>query len=227
MSYLQFCPIAKASELLCERWTLLILRELLMGGRRFNDFQRGMATISPSVLTKRLGELSDNGLIIRKKIPGQRGYEYFLTEMGKELAPIVQQIGEWGMRWTRGQIADAELDVELLMLYLERSIKPEKLPDGETVLCFNFTDLKQLGKWWLVVGDESVDLCTVDPGKEVDLWLNTDLRTMIEIWMGDLSCKAALREQRLQLIGPATLSQNITRWFSLSLFADIPPATEI
>merc|ERR1711879_289164 len=99
----------------------------LMGGTRFSDFQRGMAAISPTMLTKRLNELADHGLIIRKKIPGQRGYEYFLTEQGKELAPILQQVGEWGMRWTRAQIDDTELDLELLMLYLERSIQPDKL----------------------------------------------------------------------------------------------------
>ncbi len=227
MSYLQFCPVAKASEMLCEKWTLLVIRELLAGGKRFNDFQRGMAAISPTVLTKRLRELETHGLIIRRKIQGQRGYEYFLTEMGLELAPIIQQIGEWGMRWTRGQITDAELDIDLLMLYLERSIDPSRLPGGETTLCFNFTDLDDLPRWWIMVGPQGTDVCTVDPGKEVDIWFNTELRTMVEVWMGDLSYKSAIRDKKLQLVGPAALTNSVSQWMANSVFADIPPATEI
>ncbi|MAY41200.1 MULTISPECIES: helix-turn-helix domain-containing protein [unclassified Neptuniibacter] len=227
MPYLQFCPLAKASELLCEKWTLLIIRELLMGGKRFSDFQRGMSHISPTMLTKRLNELTDNGLVVRKKIPDQRGYEYFLTESGKELAPIIQQIGEWGMRWTRNQISDAELDIELLMLYLERSIDPNKLPGDNTTLCFNFSDLDKTPKWWIVVTDQHIDVCTVDPGKEVDIWFNTDLRTMIEIWMGDLSYKTAIRDKKLQLIGPSDLTNHVTRWMSNSAFSEIPAANQI
>jgi len=227
MHYLQFCPIAKASELLCEKWTLLIIRELLMGGKRFNDFQRGMAAISPTMLTKRLNELTSAGIVIRKKIPNQRGYEYFLTEQGKELAPIIHSIGDWGMRWTRGQITDAELDIELLMLYLERSIQPGKLPDSSTTICFNFTDRSHLAKWWLMVDDNRVDICTTDPGKEVDVWFNTDLRTMIEIWMGDISYKNAIRQQKLKVLGPSSLTSNVTSWMSNSNFADIPAANEI
>ncbi len=227
MSYLQFCPVAKASEMLCEKWTLLIIRELLAGGKRFNDFQRGMAAISPTVLTKRLRELEEHGLIIRRKIQGQRGYEYFLTDMGQELSPIIQQIGEWGMRWTRGQIADSELDIELLMLYLERSIDNSKLPGEQTTLCFKFNDLSQLSKWWILVSDQGTDVCTVDPGKEVDIWFNTDLRTMVEIWMGDLSYKAAIRDKKLQLIGPPALTNTVNQWMANSAFADIPSAAEI
>ena len=227
MQYLQFCPVAKASEILCEKWTLLIVRELLMGGTRFSDFQRGMAAISPTMLTKRLNELADHGLIIRKKIPGQRGYEYFLTEQGKELAPILQQVGEWGMRWTRAQIDDTELDLELLMLYLERSIQPDKLPGHRTTLCFNFSDIAQQPKWWIMVDGDSIDTCTADPGHEGDVWFNTELRTMIEIWMGDLSYKRAVRDDKLQLIGPRELVNNVSHWMANSTFADIPAADQI
>ena len=111
MEYGQFCPIAKALEILGERWTLLIVRELLMGSSRFNEMQRGLNLISPTILTKRLNELCNAGIVIRKKIPGQRGYEYFLTEMGRELLPVVTSIGEWGMRWARGKMDDSDLDL--------------------------------------------------------------------------------------------------------------------
>lgn len=198
-----------------------------MGGKRFNDFQRGMASISPTMLTKRLNELTDNGLVVRKKISGQRGYEYFLSESGKELAPIIQQIGEWGMRWTRSQLPDSELDIELLMLYLERSINPHNLPGDNTIISFNFSDQNQMAKWWIVVSNEEVDVCTVDPGKEVDIWFNTDLRTMIEIWMGYTTYKTAIRAQKLQLVGPSALTNNINSWMDSSVFAEIPAANEI
>ena len=97
MQYGQFCPIAKAMEILGERWSLLIVRELLMGARRFNELQRGLSLISPTILTKRLTDLADAGVIIRKKMHGQRGHEYFLTQMGQELMPVIMQVGEWGM----------------------------------------------------------------------------------------------------------------------------------
>lgn len=219
MNYGQFCPIAKASEILCERWTFLIVRELLMGGSRFTELQRGLTQISPTTLTKRLGELVDAGIVVRRKIPGQRGHEYFLTEAGKELLPVVTQLGEWGMRWARGQLVDADFDVELLMLYLTRSIVPEKLVGNETVIRFKFTDLEPLTYWWIVVRGDSVDVCVQDPGKEIDVYFTTDLRTMSEVWMGDRTYKSAISSNDLKIVGPTALTRNVTAWMSNSMFA--------
>ena len=148
MDYAQFCPVAKAAEILGEKWTLLIVRELLMGGTRFNELQRGLGLISPTILTKRLNDLAAAGVVIKKRIHGQRGHEYLLTAMGRELLPVVTQLGTWGMRWARGALQERDLDVELLMLYLQRSIKTEALPGKETVVRFTFSDLKLLGDWW-------------------------------------------------------------------------------
>ncbi|MGH8119805.1 MAG: winged helix-turn-helix transcriptional regulator [Gammaproteobacteria bacterium] len=227
MRYKQFCPVAKASELLGEKWTILIIREALMGATRFNEFQRGLPLISPTMLTKRLHELAKNGLLTRKRIPAQKGYKYYLTEAGKELFPVIKQLGDWGMRWARGQMEDSDLDVELLMLYLGRSIKPEKLPGEETIIQFNFSDLEKLGKWWIVVRNNDVDVCLEDPGKDVDVWFVTDLRTMIEVWMGDITYRQAIREKRLKLIGSPSLTSNVTRWMADSVYSGIPPAKEI
>ena len=227
MQYKQFCPIAKASELLGDKWTLHIIREALVGAKRFNELERGLGRISPAMLTKRLNELVINGLLIRKKISGQKGHEYFLTQAGRELAPLIRQLGDWGMRWARGQMENSELDVELLMLYLVRSIKTEKLPGGETIVQFNFVDLKKLGKWWIVVHDRDVDVCLQDPGRDVDVWFVTDLRTMIEVWMGDITYKQAIRGRRLKVIGPQSLTGNITNWMANSIYSGIPQASEI
>lgn len=227
MEYGQFCPIAKALEVLGERWTILIVREMLMGATRFNELQRGLNLISPTILTKRLNDLAESGIVIRKKIPGQRGYEYFLTEMGKELLPVVKTIGDWGMRWARGKMDDSDLDLELLMLYLQRSINPEKLPGNETVICFKFTDVEKFNEWWLVTDNNNVDVCVRDPGKDVDIYFTTDLRTMIMLWMGDIPYKTTINDGRLKLVGPSALTRDVGSWLTSSIFAGIPPATAI
>lgn len=227
MEYGQFCPVAKAMELLGEKWTMLILRELHMGATRFNELQRGLSLISPTVLSKRLNDLADAELILRKKIPGQRGYEYFLTQAGEETLPLLKGIGDWGMRWARGDVRDSDLDVELLMIYLQRSIKTDKLPGDESVIRFKFTDLKKLGDWWLLVKGCNVDICLEDPGREVDVYFTTDLRTMISCWMGDETYRAAIADRRLQLVGPSALTRNLQHWIADSIFAGIPPAREI
>ncbi len=137
--YGQFCPVAKAAEVLGERWTILIIRELLLGTTRFSDLQRALSQISPTLLTKRLNQLQDCGLVIRKKLPQQRRTEYHLTPAGRELLPVVIGLGEWGMKWARGQMSDDELDVELLMHDFSRRIDETQLPGGRTVIKFVFT----------------------------------------------------------------------------------------
>lgn len=227
MKYGQFCPISKALEVLGERWTLLVVRELLMGATRFNELQRGLSQISPTILTKRLNDLADSGIVLRKKIPGQKGYEYFLTERGKELESVVMSLGEWGMRWARGRMDDSDLDLELLMLYLQRSVEPTKLPGKETVIRFHFTDVDKYNQWWLVAADKNVDVCVRDPGKDVDIYFTTDLRTMVELWMGDINYKSVLGDGRLKLVGPSALTRDINSWLKPTMFSDIPPPTSI
>jgi len=183
--------------------------------------------ISPTILTKRLKELADAELIIRKNIPGQRGNEYFLTQSGKETLPLLTAVGEWGMRWARGDIRDSDLDVELLMLYLQRSIKTDMLPGNHSVIQIKFTDLKKLHTWWLLVKGCNVDICLEDPGQDIDIYLTTDLRTMVNCWMGDESYREAIIEKRMLLVGPSALTRNIQSWISDSIFAGIPSARQI
>lgn len=227
MEYGQFCPIAKSMEIIGERWTLLVLRELHMGATRFSELQRGLPLMSPTILTKRLKELADAEIIVRKKIAGQRGYEYVLTQAGKETLPLILAIGQWGMRWARGDLRETDLDVGLLMLYLQRSIKTGYLPGEQSVIQFKFTDLDRLNNWWLIVNGCNVDICLEDPGKEVDVYLTTDLKTMVQCWMGDKSYKSAIASKSMKVVGPSALTRNIREWIADSVFADIPPAYEI
>ena len=220
-AYGQFCPVAKATEIVGEKWTLLILRELLMGTHRFNDFQRSMSRISPTVLTKRLKQLEDKGIVTRKRVSGQKGHEYRLTPMGKELEPLVEQLAIWGQRWARGQMSDDELDVELLMWDIQRRIDTQKLPDGETVLAFMFADLDKHKNWWLVIDGEDVDLCTEDPGKDVDLYFASSLRTMVEVWQGDAELRDALRDEKIMTTGSTRLQRSLPDWFALCSYAGV------
>ncbi|GAB1266668.1 winged helix-turn-helix transcriptional regulator [Aurantivibrio infirmus] len=227
MQYGQFCPIAKAAEILGDKWSLLIVRELLMGGNRFNVLQRGLGGISPTILTKRLNDFAAQGILIKKKIQGQKGYEYFLTECGKELLPLVKEFGTWGMRWARDGMPESDLDAELLIMYLERSIVTDKLIGNESVIRFQFTDLEDIKTWWLVIKGDEVDACISDPGKDIDVYITTDLRTMIELWMGDLSYSSAIADKKFTIVGPTALTKNISSWMNCSIFEGIAPAKDI
>jgi len=224
IEYGQFCPVAKAAEVLGEKWTLLIVRELLLGSTRFSQLQRALARISPTVLNKRLNTLQEAGLIVRKRASDQKGYEYHLTEASRELLPIVHQISKWGMRWARGQMSNSELDVNLLMMDIERRVDRGKLPGGRTILKFQFTDLKRYGEWWIKIDGKDVELCTEDPGHDVDVYFTTDLRTMTEVWMGDTPVKQARAEKKLTVVGPPAYLKNLESWLGLYVYSDIRPA---
>lgn len=227
MEYGQFCPIAKASEIIGEKWTILIIRELLMGGSRFNELQRGLSLISPTLLSKRLDSLVEHGLVMKKKITGQKGYQYLPTDSCQQLLPILKSLGDWGMRWARSNLVEKDYDVELLMLYLQRSVVPDKLPGNEAVIRFKFTDIKEYPDWWMVVEGDNVDLCVNDPGKDVDIYFTSSVKTLTDVWMGENSYKRAIRDGDLTLIGDRVLTHNISSWLSNSIYADLPAASEI
>jgi len=219
--YGQFCPVAKASEIIGEKWTLLVLRELMLGTTRFNDFQRALSRMSPTLLARRLRGLEERGIIIRKKLSGRRGYEYRLTEAGKELGPLIEVLAVWGMRWARSQLTDDELDVEFLMRELQRRLQTRHLPDGQTVICMIFDELTKHKTWWLLVDGAVVDLCTDDPGKDVDLYINSSVQTIVEIWEGDLDVRTGLRNGSVKANGLRHLIRGMPDWFGVSLYKDV------
>jgi DNA-binding HxlR family transcriptional regulator len=223
MGYGQFCPIAKATELLGERWMLLILRELFLGSHRYSELQRGLSRISPSLLTKRLKELEQAGIVVRKSGQGRRGHDYYLTPAGKELKPLIENLAVWGMRWARGQLRDEELDVEFLMWDIQRRLLIDKLPDGETIFCFIFGDIERYNNWWLIVRDGNVDLCTKNPGLDVHLYIRSSLRTMVEIWEGDLALQTALNDERVRAQGNKHLAKTMPAWFGINPYSDVRP----
>lgn len=220
MNYGQFCPIAKATELLGERWTFLIIRELLMGGRRFSELQRGLGDISPALLAARLKSFEAGGLIVRRRINGQRGYEYYPTVACEELKPIIVALGEWGLCWARKTLGTDYLDIDLLLLYLERSVDPSQLPGTKTVIQFKFKDIPNQQDWWLLVSDGNVEVCINAPGCDVNVYFSTTARTMGEVWMGERSYRQALLSGDLIVEGDLDLTRRISSWLRPSIFAE-------
>jgi DNA-binding HxlR family transcriptional regulator len=218
--YGQFCPVAKAMELLDERWTLLVVRELMMGSRHFNALRRGVPRMSPALLSKRLQTLVRAGVVERWE-DGNR-VTYRLSPAGRELEPIVEALGRWGVRWIP-ELGDEDLDPHLLLWDMHRNIDAEAVPDGRTVIAFVFPDVAPpASRWWLVISDDGVDVCDEDPGHAVRVTVEAGLRTLTLIWRGDLSWAAALRSGELVLHGEPQARRALPRWFKLSTLAGTP-----
>lgn len=222
--YGQFCPVAKASEVIAERWTPLVLRELLCGSHRFNDIHRGVPLMSKSLLSKRLKELERTGLLVREPMDGSSGHGYFLTEAGDALWPIIEAIGVWGQRFVRSNFDDQDLDPSLLLWDMRRLIRPGHLPAGRVVIEFYFPNQPaNKRRWWLLKepASDDVELCLQHPGYDVNLEIRADLDTLTRIWMGDVEIAEALRSGALVLDGASTLKLSFQDWIGLSLFAGV------
>lgn len=219
--YGQFCPVAQALEIVGERWTLLVVRELLSGSRRFGEIQRGVPLMSPTLLSQRLTRLERAG-IVRKVATGRGRGAYEVTEAGRELWPVVECLGVWGQRWARQEVRPEHLDPGLLMWDMRRRLDLDAMPPGRTVIKFVFHgQLRGQPTWWLVIEDGDVDLCLSDPGYPVDVTVTADLRTMIHVWMGDIPLRAALRSPALTLAGPRHLVRAFPSWLKLNLLASV------
>ena len=222
-SYHQFCPVAKAMELLDERWTMLIVRELVCGSRRFNELRRGVPRISPALLSKRLQQLVRAGIVERQ--PDGSRVQYVLTPAGRELQPVVEALGTWGIRWI-GELGDDDLDPQLLLWDMHRNVDHEAVGDERTVVQFNFPDVPANTRhWWLVITPDEVDVCDVNPGYPVAATVSATLRRMVEIWRGDVTWSDALRSGGLEIHGPERLRRAVPRWFTLSSFAPVARPT--
>jgi DNA-binding HxlR family transcriptional regulator len=217
--YGQFCPVAKAMELLDERWTLLIVRELLAGTARFNDLRRGVPKMSPALLSKRLKSLSRAGVIERTDIDGRTSYA--LTACGRELAPVVEALGEWGLRWIP-EIGDDELDPHLLMWDIHRAIPIDAWPRARTVVAFRMTGVAaKSSRWWLMVSEGAADVCDFDPGYEVAATVETSLRTLIELWRGDVSWSRATLNGTVTIEGGTDARRAVPGWIGQSRMAAV------
>ncbi|WP_407179401.1 winged helix-turn-helix transcriptional regulator [Bradyrhizobium sp. STM 3562] len=222
--YNQFCPVSMAAEIICSRWTLLVLRELVIGSTRFNELRRGVPSMSPALLSKRLKELEAAGIVMRVAAEREPGvHEYRLTEAGTELRPIIEAIGVWGHRWVTTQATLKNLDASLLMWDIRRNINTDPMPPRRNTIQFIFRDrpVSERNYWLIVEPSKEVDLCLVDPGFDVDLYVSTDLQSMTEIWLGYRTIDQMSDDGRLVLTGSTTLTAGLRAWLKLSVFANL------
>ena len=221
-SYKQFCPVAMASEVLCNRWTIVLLRELCAGSTRFNDLRRGVPRMSPALLSTRLKELETHGILVRTLVQKRPElFEYRLTPAGVELESVVEAIGIWGHRWVETEPGLENLDAGLLMWDMRRGLNVTPLPPRKITIQFVYPELSKAEQncWLLIDPKHGVDLCSVDPGFDVDLFTRCDLRTMTAIWMGLDTVSKAIADDRLLLIGDKDVADKMQLWLGLSPFA--------
>jgi DNA-binding HxlR family transcriptional regulator len=217
--YGQFCPVAKAMEVLDERWTMLIVRELLAGSTHFNELRRGVPKMSPALLSKRLRSLTRVGVIERDE--RENRVTYRLTERGLELGEVVEALGAWGIRWI-GELGDADLDPHLLLWDMRRRMNVAALPRGRTVVSIEFDDVPSpVARWWLVA-DEEVEICDSDPGFPVTVTVRSTLRMLTSLWRGDESWGQALRAGSVAVLGPTQVRRQLPTWLGASAFAPEP-----
>jgi len=221
-SYGQFCPVAMAAEIICSRWTALVLRELLCGSTRFNDLRRGVPRMSPTLLSKRLRELVDAGVVAATR-DANGVTEYRLTRAGEDLREVIMSIGVWGQRWVESSLSLKNLDPTLLMWDMRRHLVPSPLPSRRCTVQFVYPELKAQNTWWLVIENGTVDLCGIDPGYEVDLHVQSSLRSMTTVWMGLATLKSEIEAGRIELTGDKAIARSMEAWLGLSPFAKEKP----
>jgi DNA-binding HxlR family transcriptional regulator len=217
--YGQFCPLAMATEVLCTRWTMLILRELCAGSTRFNELRKGVPLMSPTLLSKRLRELEKCGVIQRVRTAESGAFDYRLTAAGQDLQSIVFGMGTWGQRWVETQSSLKNLDPSLLMWDMRRNLNPTPMPHKRCVVQFLYPELENKQRYWLVVDRGAVDLCQIDPGFAVDLYVVGELRAMTAIWMGLTTVRTEVQAGHLKLTGDPDLKRSMQTWLGLSPFA--------
>jgi DNA-binding HxlR family transcriptional regulator len=211
----QFCPLAQAAQLLCERWTLLVVRELIAGSTRFNDLQRGVPLMSPTLLSARLKQLTAAGVVERSGDKGK--YSYQLTEAGEELAPIVKSLGAWGHRWVQTSLVVEDLDASLLMWDMRRSVNPGAFPERRIVVQFEYPDASKGAKnWWLVSENGEVELCLNEPGDDVDIVVRGPLARMTAVWTCQKDFADAVADGDIEVFGDENLVANLPDWLQAS-----------
>lgn len=225
-TYGQFCPLAQAAQLLCERWTLIIVRELTAGSTHFSELQKGAPLLSPTLLSKRLKQLRKAGVVEQRGAAGSSTYH--LTAAGHALRPIVEDLGIWGHHWVPAKLGDDELDAKLLMWDMRRSVDPAVFPKRRVVLQFEYPDAPAGAQhWWLVSEHGEIDLCLADPGHEIDLLIRSPLKTMTEVWTCKRNFDDAVRTRGIDVKGDAVLARKLQLFLRASALARLGAQTPV
>lgn len=222
IDYGQSCPVAKAAGILGERWTMLIVRELLVGATGFSEIKRAFPRASPTIISKRLSDLESAG-IVEKHRKQERGHaKYRLTQAGEELGPLVESMGVWATRWAADQLRKEELDEYLMMVEISRRICVEKLPSRALIIGFNFRSGPENTEWWLVIRDKTIDICQDEPSPDVDIWIQSSSALFTEIWLGRKPLATELESGEVSIVGDRDLTRTAQQWLGFSRFAEVP-----
>ena len=213
--YGQFCPVARASEIFAERWTPLILREILEGNHHFNEILKGLHRVSPSVLGERLRRLEHAGVLETRSNPAGRGSTYHLTESGTQLADVIKALGNWGQQWL--ELEREHLDADFLMWRIFKHLSTDKLPAQRCVVRFDFNGERT--SYWLVLKRAGPDLCYSDPGFGDDAVVRADLETLTRVYLGELELRKARNARLIEIDGPRDVVAAFPKWFPQSGFA--------
>jgi DNA-binding HxlR family transcriptional regulator len=216
--YGQFCPVALAAEVFAERWTPLIVRELLSGARRFADIHRGVPRMSRNLLCQRLDTLAHVGIVERKPLARGRGYEYHLTDAGRGFGPVVEALGTWGYKWSVRDLRDEHLDPDFLMWVLHRLVRTANLPENRVVVYFQFRQAPKR-RYWLILNRPEVDVCLFDPGFGVDLEVVADVRALADICLGQVTVRDAISRGWLTLLGARHVCKGFSSWLGTTHYA--------
>lgn len=226
-SYNQFCPVAKAAEIFCERWTALIIRELAPGGLRFSQIQRGVPLASPSLLTARLRQLEKEDVVRRERSPDGKAWIYRLTDAGQEFVPLVIALGVWGQKWSRRELAAHEVDLGLMLWALEKGADAKRLGPKRRIVEFHLSDQPAHKRhWWFLNEDGRCELCIQPPDRDSDVHVTVSLPDLIRIWRGDIKLARAIEDAHIEISASRNLQKAFCRWFPVIPMADIRPARD-
>ena len=213
--YGQFCPLAQAAQLLCERWTLLIVREMVAGSTRFNEIKKGVPKMSPSLFSARLKQLVTAGVV--EKSGSNASPVYSLSPAGLALRPIVELLGAWGHRWAPSKLNKIDLDAGLLMWDMRRTVDPAIFPKRRIVVQFEYSDApKEARNWWLVAEKGEIDLCLNDQGFDVDIMIKCSLKAMTEVWVCQKRFRDAVKNGDIEVMGDSKLVNKLQDWLRSS-----------
>jgi DNA-binding HxlR family transcriptional regulator len=221
--YNEACPISQAASVLCERWTLQIIREMFFGSTRYSEIQKFIPNISPTLLRNRLRFLEQQGLIIRKCGEKANRYEYFLTPSGKALAPVLTEMGKWGMCHANDGMTDKQNTAWGLVRDIAGRLDIGELPSGDTSIRIQLTDVEDSPVHYIHVRDHKVEVCDTDLGHEIDVYITSTLAVMTRIWYGEIDIAAALESGRMQVKAAPVYTRRIKRWMRISSFTTDNP----
>ena len=222
--YDEACPISMAASVLCERWTLQILREMHFGSTKYSEIQKFVPNISPSLLRDRLRFLEERGLVVRKRAERSNRYEYFLTPSGKALAPVLTEMGKWGMRHAREGMTDKANTASGLVRDFAGGLNVDELPSGNTSIQLNLTDVDESPRRYIHVRGGEVEVCDTDLGFETDVYITSTLDLMTRIWYGEVDMTKAVESGRMKVVAAPVYCRRIARWLRISSFTTDNPS---